>query len=163
MYLIFSNCVIDIHSWVRWKPFLGVNLPKKSKTTLIIHAIHSMSNQMPTTHMINWPGVLSPYWGGTSWRWGESIYLDRMSRGLILKYFFHAVRSPHLSNVGKGIIFGLGEPLVASCSILDWACHKPNLEYCNLKLTVACAMNASGAAGIIAEMYGDDDDDEAIN
>jgi hypothetical protein len=39
---------------------------------------------------------------------------------------------------------------------------KPVPEYCNIKLALARAMNACGAADIIAEMYGDDDDDEAI-
>ena len=39
---------------------------------------------------------------------------------------------------------------------------KPNLEYCNIKLTIACAMHACGASGIISKIYKDDDDDKAI-
>jgi hypothetical protein len=39
---------------------------------------------------------------------------------------------------------------------------KPNPEYCNIKLAIARAMHACGMSKIIAEMYGDDDDDEAI-
>jgi len=74
------------------------------------------------------------------------------------RYFFHEVRSDEVSPTIKltewqEIIFGLGDT-----ATLD----KPNPEYCNLKLAVARAMNACGAAGIIAGTYGDDDDDEAI-
>ena len=35
-------------------------------------------------------------------------------------------------------------------------------SFCNLKLAIARVMHASGASGLIAELYGDDDDDEAI-
>jgi hypothetical protein len=38
----------------------------------------------------------------------------------------------------------------------------PIQKYSNIKLAIARAMHACGAADIIAEMYGDDDDDEAI-
>ena len=37
-----------------------------------------------------------------------------------------------------------------------------NPEYCNLRLAIARVMNPCGATDIIAEMYGDDDDEEAI-
>ena len=39
---------------------------------------------------------------------------------------------------------------------------KPNPKYCNMKLATACAINACGAADIIASMDWDNDDDEAI-
>ena len=39
---------------------------------------------------------------------------------------------------------------------------KPNPEYCNIKLAIARAMHACGAADIISEMDWDDDEDEAI-
>ena len=39
---------------------------------------------------------------------------------------------------------------------------KPDPEYCNIRLALARAMHACGEAAIIAEMYGDDDDNEAI-
>jgi len=35
----------------------------------------------------------------------------------------------------------------------------PDPEFCNLKLAIARALHACGAAGIIAETYGDNDDD----
>jgi hypothetical protein len=38
----------------------------------------------------------------------------------------------------------------------------PNPSFCNLKLALAHVMHASGASDLIAELYGDDDDDEAI-
>ena len=38
----------------------------------------------------------------------------------------------------------------------------PNPSFCNLKLAIARVAHASGASGIIAELYGDDDDDDAI-
>ena len=38
----------------------------------------------------------------------------------------------------------------------------PNSEYCNIKLALARMMHACGASDMIAEVYGDDDDDEAI-
>jgi hypothetical protein len=38
----------------------------------------------------------------------------------------------------------------------------PDPEFCNLKLAIARALHACGAADIIAEIYGDNDDDEAI-
>ena len=39
---------------------------------------------------------------------------------------------------------------------------KPNPDYCNMKLAIARAMNACGAADIIADMDWDNGDDEAI-
>jgi hypothetical protein len=38
----------------------------------------------------------------------------------------------------------------------------PNPSFCNLKLALARVMHASRASDFIAELYGDDDDDEAI-
>jgi hypothetical protein len=38
----------------------------------------------------------------------------------------------------------------------------PDPEYCNLKLAIARALHACGAAEIIAEIYGNDDDDDLI-
>jgi hypothetical protein len=38
----------------------------------------------------------------------------------------------------------------------------PDPEFCNLKLAIARALHACGAADIIAEIYGDNDDEEAI-
>jgi hypothetical protein len=76
------------------------------------------------------------------------------------KYFFREVRPNEISATirlteGQEISFGRGESA-------DRTLAKPNPEYCNLKLAIARVMNACGAADIIAEMYGDDDDDEAI-
>jgi hypothetical protein len=39
---------------------------------------------------------------------------------------------------------------------------RPNPEYCNVKLAIARVMHTCGATDIISEMYGDDDDDDAI-
>ena len=38
----------------------------------------------------------------------------------------------------------------------------PNPSFCNLKLVIARVMYASGASALIDELYGDDDDNEAI-
>ena len=38
----------------------------------------------------------------------------------------------------------------------------PDPMFCNLKLAIARVMYASGASGLIDELYGDGDDDEAI-
>lgn len=43
-------------------------------------------------------------------------------------------------------------------SIID----APDPSFCNLKLAIARVMYASGASGLIDELYGDDDDNEAI-
>jgi hypothetical protein len=40
--------------------------------------------------------------------------------------------------------------------------QKPEPSYCNIRLAIARTMHACGASDIIAEMYGDDDDSEAI-
>jgi len=73
---------------------------------------------------------------------------------------FREIRSdeiPHFITLADGdeIIFRCGP---ADGHIID----KPNPDYCNIKLAVARAIHACGAADIIAEMYGDEDDDEAI-
>jgi len=73
---------------------------------------------------------------------------------------FREIRSdeiPHFITLRDGdeIIFRRGP---ADGHIID----KPNPDYCNIKLAVARAMHACGAADIIAEMYGDEDDDGAI-
>ena len=38
----------------------------------------------------------------------------------------------------------------------------PDPTFCNTKLAIARALRACGAADIIAEAYGDDDDEDAI-
>lgn len=38
----------------------------------------------------------------------------------------------------------------------------PDPEYCNLKLAIARAFHASGAADIIAEIYDNDDEDDFV-
>jgi hypothetical protein len=75
------------------------------------------------------------------------------------KYFFREVRLGYISatiKLGEGeeIVFGRGE----GGQFID----KPNPMYCNLKLALARALDACGAADVIAEVYADDDDDEAI-
>jgi hypothetical protein len=55
---------------------------------------------------------------------------------------------------GDEIVFCSGE----DGQILD----PPNPLFCNLKLALTCAMHACGASDLIAELYGDDDDDEEI-
>jgi len=88
--------------------------------------------------------------------WG----IEAVSDGDDWKYIFREVRSKEVAgtinlNDGQEIIFGCGDP---NGQILD----KPNPEYCNIKLAIARVIHACGAADIIAEMYGDDHDDEAI-
>jgi len=74
------------------------------------------------------------------------------------KYFFREVRLGYISATitlreGEEIIFGRGEdgPFI----------DKPDPLYCNLKLALARALNACGAADVIAGGYGYDGDDEA--
>jgi hypothetical protein len=55
---------------------------------------------------------------------------------------------------GDEIVFCKGE----AGEIMD----APNPSFCNLKLALARVMDASGASGLIDELYGDDDDNEAI-
>jgi len=75
------------------------------------------------------------------------------------KYFFREVNPERGSYFiklrdGQEIIFGHGKDF----QYID----KPDPVYCNLKLALARALHACGAADVIAELYGDDDDDEAI-
>ena len=51
---------------------------------------------------------------------------------------------------GDEIIFRQGQ----SGQMID----PPNPSFCNLKLAIARVMHASGASGLIAELYGDDDE-----
>ena len=55
---------------------------------------------------------------------------------------------------GDEIVFRKGE----NGRVID----APDPSLCNLKLAIARVMHASGASGLIDEVYGDDDDDEAI-
>ena len=57
---------------------------------------------------------------------------------------------------GDEIFFGCGTRTDGQ------AIDKPNPEYCNIKLAIARVMHGCGAADIIREMYGDDDDEDAI-
>src|SRR5882762_8052362 len=76
------------------------------------------------------------------------------------KYLFREVRSgeiPPTIKLGEGqeILFHCGDSAGKSIS-------GPNPEYCNIKLAIARTMHACGASDLIAEIYGDDDGDEAI-
>jgi len=55
---------------------------------------------------------------------------------------------------GDEIVFRKGE----NGEMID----APDPSFCNLKLAIARVMYASGASGLLDEIYGDDDDDEAI-
>ena len=55
---------------------------------------------------------------------------------------------------GDKIVFCMGK----DGSIID----TPDPSFCNLKLAIARVMYASGASGLIDELYGDDNDNEAI-
>ena len=77
------------------------------------------------------------------------------------KYFFREVRPEEIAGTinlveGQEIVFHRGSPD-------GRAIDKPNPQYCNIKLAIARVMHACGAADIIAEMYGDDDDDAIVN
>jgi len=92
-----------------------------------------------------------------------NIILGQCSRELThsqWKYYFREIRPAEIPltitlSDGQEIIFGRGNP---NGRVID----KPNPEYCNIKLAIARAMHACGAADIIAGMDWDDDDDEAI-
>jgi hypothetical protein len=93
-----------------------------------------------------------------------NIISEQGSRELTLsqwKYYFREIRPAEISPTiklsdGQEIIFGRGDP---NGQVID----KPNPEYCNIKLAIARAMHACGAADIIAEMDWDDDDDKTID
>ncbi|KAI9571792.1 hypothetical protein HD554DRAFT_2036683 [Boletus coccyginus] len=74
------------------------------------------------------------------------------------KYIFREVRSGCAATVrledGDEIVFRKGE----NGQMID----APDPSFCNLKLAIAHVMYASGASDLIDEIYGDDDDDEAI-
>jgi len=75
------------------------------------------------------------------------------------KYFFQEVHPEEIAGTinlieGQEIIFRRGP---SDGEVID----KPDPEYCNIKLALARAMNACGAADIIAKMYGGDDNNEA--
>ncbi|KAI9571790.1 hypothetical protein HD554DRAFT_2312089 [Boletus coccyginus] len=74
------------------------------------------------------------------------------------KYIFREVRNRCAATVrledGDEIVFRKGE----NGQMID----SPDPSFCNLKLAIARVMYASGASDLIDEIYGDDDDDEAI-
>jgi len=75
------------------------------------------------------------------------------------KYIFRVVRDEYVAasvrlEDGDEIVFREGE----NGQLID----APDPSFCNLKLAIARVMYASGASGLIDEIYGDDDDDEAI-
>ena len=74
------------------------------------------------------------------------------------KYIFRIVRPKDVSSTielkdGDEICFGCGP---AEGSWID----KPNPDYCNIRLAIARALDACGAADVITEIYGDDEDDD---
>ena len=74
------------------------------------------------------------------------------------RYIFRVVRDRYAATVrledGDEIVFRKGE----DGRVID----APDPSFCNLKLAIARVMYASGASGLIDEVYGDDDDDEVI-
>ena len=104
-------------------------------------------------------------WGIEAVRAGDQVIIipEQCSRELTLsqwKYYFREIRPEDISYTislrdGQEIIFGRGDP---NGRVID----KPNPNYCNMKLAIARAINACGAADIIADMDWDNDDDEAI-
>ncbi|KAI9463124.1 hypothetical protein HD554DRAFT_2175618 [Boletus coccyginus] len=74
------------------------------------------------------------------------------------KYIFRSVRDRHPATVrlrdGDEIVFCKGE----DGQMID----APDPSFCNLKLAIARVMYASGASGLVDEVYDDDDDDEMI-
>jgi len=104
-------------------------------------------------------------WGIEAVRAGDQVNIipEQGSRELTLsqwKYYFREIRPEEISHTitlrdGQEIIFGRGDP---NGQVID----KLNPEYCNMKLAIARAMHACGAADIIADMDWDNDDDEAI-
>ena len=76
------------------------------------------------------------------------------------KYFFREV---HPKEIAGTINLVEGQEIIFRCGPSDGeVIDKPDPEYCNIKLALAHAMNTCGAADIIAEMYGDNNNDEAI-
>ena len=77
-----------------------------------------------------------------------------------MKHLFCEVCSDEISATIK---LSKGQEIVFCCRDSQGrTIDKPILKYCNIKLAVTCAMNACGAADIIAKMYRDSDDNETI-
>ena len=73
------------------------------------------------------------------------------------RYIFREIRPDGIAdNIklvdGQEITFRLGSP---EGRMLD----NPNPEYCNIKLALARALHACGAADVIDDVYKDDDDE----
>jgi hypothetical protein len=73
------------------------------------------------------------------------------------RYYFREIRPTGISSTitlaeGDEITFHLGSP---EGHMLD----NPNPEYCNIKLALARALYACGAADVIDDVYKDDDDE----
>ena len=76
------------------------------------------------------------------------------------KYFFREIRT---DEIAATITLRNGDEIIFQGGPDGQVINKPNPEYCNLKLAIARALHACGAADVIDEMYGDGDDiDRAI-
>lgn len=75
-----------------------------------------------------------------------------------IKYLYRKVASKSFATIrrrdGDEIFFNRGN----NGNTIDG----PDPEYCNLKLAIARAFHASGAADIIAEFYDNDDEDDFV-
>ena len=75
-----------------------------------------------------------------------------------IKYLYRKVASKFFATIrrrdGDEIFFNRGN----NGNTID----RPDPEYCNLKLAIARAFHASGAADIIAEFYDNDDEDDFV-
>ena len=75
-----------------------------------------------------------------------------------IKYLYRKVASKFFATIrrrdGDEIFFNRGN----NGNTIDG----PDPEYCNLKLAIARAFHASGAADIIAEFYDNDDEDDSV-
>ena len=83
------------------------------------------------------------------------------------KYIFREIRTDEIASTitfkdGDEIIFGGGSPN-GQITDNDQIIAKPDPEYCNLKLALARAMHACGAADVINKMYGDNDEDAIVS
>jgi hypothetical protein len=74
------------------------------------------------------------------------------------KYLYRPVRDqlPYTISLNDGdeIVFRQGQE--------GQQIDPPDPLFCNTRLAIARVMHACGASGLIDELYGDDDDDEAI-
>jgi hypothetical protein len=142
-------------AWLKRLP--GVNSPqKRSLEILTIREMHSTLKLMLVTNLTSWQGALRLPTVVDRWiLWWFSKFPEFWILSVTDQIPISQGGSPTIRrHDGDEIFFNGGK----DGNMIDG----PDPEYCNLKLAIAWALHACGAADIIAEMHGNDDDDDFI-